>query len=128
MSLEQTIAIIGASTLLIVVLFQLLLAAGLPLGQAAWGGQHRVLPPPLRWGSLAASVALAAAAWVILARAGLVAPGAGSLGVRSTTWVFFGMFALNSLGNGVSTSRAERYVMTPITVLLCACFLILALA
>lgn len=125
---HEIIGVVAASTLLVVVVLQLLLAAGLPLGQAAWGGRYRVLPPTLRWGSLAAAVVLGGAAWAILARAGLVAPGEGSLVARTGTWVFGALFALNTLGNAVSPSRTERYAMTPVTILLCGCFLTLAWA
>ena len=71
MTLAQSAAVI-ATLILVVIVFQVLLAAGLPLGRAAWGGQYRVLPPRLRWGSVAAALVLGAAAWVILARANLV--------------------------------------------------------
>lgn len=110
------------------ILFQALLAAGLPLGRAAWGGRHRVLPPRLRWASLAATLPLAAAAWVVLARAGLAAPGPDAPWVRVAVWVFAGLFGLNTLGNLASPSRTERLAMTPATLLLVACFLTVALS
>lgn len=39
------IAILATTILGIVAAFQILLAAGLPYGKAAWDGAHRVLPP-----------------------------------------------------------------------------------
>lgn len=38
--------------LLRLTVFQILLALGLPLGRAAWGGYHETLPAVLRVGSL----------------------------------------------------------------------------
>ena len=128
MTLPQSAGVIATLILLVVIVFQVLLAAGLPLGRAAWGGQYRVLPPRLRWGSVAAALVLGAAAWVILARANQVAPSAEPVAVQVATWVFGGVFLLNTLGKVVSKSPLERSVMAPATLLLAACFLYVALA
>lgn len=50
--------------------FQVLLAAGRPLGRFAWGGQHDVLPPNLRTGSLVSILLYAVFAVIILERLG----------------------------------------------------------
>ena len=128
MSIPQSAAVLAAVLLALGVVFQLLLAAGLPLGSAAWGGQHRVLPTKLRWGSAASAGVLATTAWVVLARAGLVSAGGGSTAVRVATWVLTGFFVLNTLGNLASKSDTERRVMTPATLVLVACFLTVALS
>lgn len=128
MTLPQGAAVLAALILGLGIVFQALLAAGLPLGHAAWGGRYRVLPPKLRWGSAASTLVLGTIAWIILARAGLVAPGAESPAVRVATWVFTGFFVLNTLGNLASKSRTERRVMAPATLLLFACFLLVALS
>ncbi len=121
-------AIISAIILALLICFHLMLAAGLPLGRAAWGGQHRVLPTKLRWGSLAAVVILGVATWIVLARASLVAPGGDPTAIRIITWVFAGQQVLNTLMNIASKSPTERYVMTPASVFLVACFVIVALS
>ena len=127
MSIQQWVATVAAIVLGLVIVLQVLLTAGNPLGQAAWRGQYRVLPRALRWASLATVGVLGLAAWVVLARAGLVAPGAEAVAVRVATWVFTGFFCLNTLGNIASQSRVERYAMTPVTVLLVICFIVVAL-
>ncbi len=127
MSLVHWLAILAATILGIVAIFQLLLAAGLPYGEAAWGGVHRVLPPKLRWASLASVAVLALMAWVELARSGLVAPGAGSTVIRIMVWVFAGFLALNTMGNLASKSPLERRVMAPATALVVICFVSVAL-
>ena len=126
--MPQLIAIVATIVLGLVVLLQLLLAAGFPLGQVAWRGQYRVLPPALRRASLAAAGVLGLAAWVVLARAGLVASGAASAVVPVATWVFAGLFGLNTVGNLASRSALERRVMTPVTVLLALCFIAVAVS
>lgn len=128
MSMQQWAAILATIVLGMVMVLQVLLAAGFPLGQAAWRGQYRVLPQALRWASLATVGVLGLAVWVVLARAGLVAPGAGSGVGQVATWVFAAFFALNTIGNIASRSRVERYGMTPVTVLLVICFIVVALS
>jgi hypothetical protein len=126
--LIQWLAIAAAIVLGLLVVFQLLRAAGLPLGRAAWRGKYRVLPTGLRWASLAAAVVLGFAAWVVLARAGLVAPGPEPIAIRAGTWVFAGFFCLNAVGNVTSQSRVERYVMTPVVLFLAISFTMVALS
>lgn len=128
MTLQQWAGVLAAALLVLVVIFQLLLAAGQPLGAAAWGGRHRVLPPGLRWASLASAGVLGLIGWVALARADLVGPGSGQFGVRVATWVVAGLLLVNTIGNAASKSPAERKVITPTTLLLLFCFVVLALS
>jgi len=127
MSTQQTAAIVAAIMLLLLMGFQLLLAAGLPLGAAAWGGRYRVLPTGLRWGSLASVGVLGIAAGLVLARAGLLPTGSEATAVRVGTWVFAGFLSLNTLSNLASRSKVERYVMMPASLLLAVCFFVVAL-
>lgn len=119
-------AIFGAVLQAAVAMFQLLLAAGLPFGAAAWGGRHRVLPTNLRIGSAAAAAVLMSGAWIILARANVARPGPGSRFIRGTCWVFAGYLAFNTLANAASTSMMERVILTPVTVILTVCFVVVA--
>ena len=122
MSRPRKAAIIAGVVLVLLILFQLLLAAGLPLGRAAWGGEHRVLPANLRWGSVFAVLILAIAAYVVLAQAGLIARGVGTKPVRVATWFFACYFTLNTVMNALSDSAPERYIMTPVSAVLVVCF------
>jgi hypothetical protein len=126
--IHQWLAIVAAIVLGLLVVFQLLLAAGLPLGRAAWRGKYRVLPSGLRWGSLAAAGVLGLAAWVVLARGGVVAPGPEPIAIRAGTWTFAGFFFLNAVGNVTSQSRVERYVMTLVVLFLGVSFIVVALS
>lgn len=58
------------------------------------GGLHRVLSAKFRLASVAAALILGIAAWIVLARADLVPPGAQPAPVRVATWVFAGFFSL----------------------------------
>ena len=102
--------------------FQAALAAGLPVAEYAWGGRFSgTLPMAYRWASIAALPMLALAAWVILARADIARPGSGARPIRIAAWAITAFLALNALGNLMSASPAERVVMTPLSLLLCAC-------
>ena len=105
--------------------FQALLAGRAPLGRFAWGGQHEVLPTSLRIGSLAAIVAYAGIGWVVLAYARQLGDGHGAL--RVAVWVIAGFFLLGAAGNLASKSGSERLVMTPLSVVLCALTVAVAL-
>jgi len=127
MPTPELVALAAAIVLGLLIYFQLALAAGLPLGRAAWGGHYRVLPARLRWASLGATGLLALAIWIVLARAGLVAPGSERLPVRIAGWIFAAYLAMNTVGNLLSKSPIERAVMTPVSTFLALCFVIVSL-
>ena len=128
MTTAMLASILAALVLSFVAIFQILLAIGLPLGAAAWGGTHRVLPPHLRIASALSSLLLGLAAWIVLARSGLVTIPWQSSVVRVGTWVVFSFLTLNTLSNFVSKSRIERTVMTPAAFICSVCLLVVALS
>ena len=89
------------------VCFQLLLAAGLPLGHYAWGGAHQVLPRPLRIGSVVATLIYLLAALIILEAANVTDFVASEL-PRVAVWVLAGFFAIGVVMNAISRSKKER--------------------
>lgn len=118
-------AVIAVLILMALSGLQVLVASGRPYGRLVWGGQHVVLPSPLRVGSALSLVIYAGIAWVLLARAGLV-PGRGGA-VDLATWVVLAYFLLGIVMNGISRSRLERAVQTPTCLLLALCTLVIAL-
>jgi len=106
--------------------FQVLLAAGRPLGRFAWGGRHEVLPRRLRIGSAVSVAVYAVIGAVVLQAAGetSVFPGpVADVGI----WVVTGYFILGVPLNAISRSRPERLVMTPVVLLLALGCLVVAL-
>ena len=63
---------IAVSLFLGMMIFQLLLAVGLPLGNMAWGGNHRILPLKLRISSLLSAGLFILAAVVFLQKAKII--------------------------------------------------------
>lgn len=106
--------------------FQASLIAGAPLGEYAWGGQHRVLPRRLRIGS-AVSIALCAVfAVVALVKAGVLDIFPGTPVADIAMWVIAGYPVLGIPLNAISRSRKERVVMTPTVVVLAGLAIALA--
>lgn len=120
--------IVAAVGFLMVAAFQVVLALGAPWGRAAWGGGHDRLPQRLRIASGFAAVLWIAASFVVLGGAGYdVSP--LSLNVaRRGTWVLFGLLALGALMNLASSSKWERFLMSPIAASLSVMCLIVARA
>lgn len=116
---------IALALLTALAVLQVLVAFGLPLGRLVWGGQHRILPAKLRIGSVISVVFYAGMAAVLLSRGGAT-PGDGTV-VRVATWVLFAYFAIGIIMNAISRSRPERFTMTPVSVVLAAATLVVAL-
>jgi hypothetical protein len=121
----MTAAVVSLLLLGALAVFQGLLAAGLPLGRFAWGGQNDVLPAGLRIGSVVSIVLYAVFAVLILQAAGaldLLPDGVADVAI----WVLAGYFVLGIAMNAISRSRPERLVMTPVVGVLAAACLVLA--
>jgi len=102
---------------LAIAVFQVCLVAGKPWGEYAWGGQHKgVLPAGFRIGSIVSALLLLFFAWVNLAATSLV-PAAG-FPVAAAQKFVTGYAALGALMNGISRSRKERLLWTPVCTLL----------
>ncbi|MGO4103373.1 hypothetical protein AB4Y63_05425 [Leifsonia sp. YAF41] len=107
--------------------FQILLIAGLPLGRFAWGGQNEVLPTRLRIGCAVSVVLYVLFALIVLEAAGLTSLIQSETFVTVAMWVLTGYFALGVLMNGISRSKPERNLMTPVSVVLAGLCLVVAM-
>jgi len=128
MSSQGTASLIAVLILGGLIVFQLLLALGVPWGKAAWGGRHTgALPANLRWGSAVAAGILGLAMWMVLARAGWAFPGSSASWVKIVTWVFTVYFAFNIVMNVLSKSALEKAIMTPASAILVICLVLVSL-
>jgi hypothetical protein len=80
----------------------------------------------LRVGSVASIAIYAAIALIMLDRAGAIDVLPDSVAVVCA-WVVFGYFCLGIVLNAISRSKPERYVMTPVVVVLAVLSLLVAL-
>jgi hypothetical protein len=107
--------------------FQLLLAAGAPLGRFAWGGAFETLPPNLRIGSLiSAGIFLLAAAFV-LERGGLIRGLGKPRLAHAGTWFMVVLFSLSAVLNAFQGSPWEKRVMLPVAIALVILSLVVVL-
>lgn len=118
--------VIALSLLVALAIMQILLILGVPVGEYAWGGSHRILPRRLRVASVAAILIYAVFAVLLLSRGGIL-PGGQTAFVVVATWVLFAYSGLSVGANALSRSRRERMVQTPVSILLSAGILIIAL-
>ncbi len=113
------VALIG-----LLIAFQIALAAGAPLGAAAWGGRHPgVLPPRLRIASaFVGLVVYPLMAAVVLAAAGIIDADWFPFDLDVAMWVLAGFFALGVLANAISRSPPERIwsLVSGVVALCCA--------
>lgn len=122
-----SVAIIAATLLGIISLFQIALAVGAPWGAASWGGRHPgKLPTGYRVGSLVAGLFFyPAVAVFILDSAGVLGDETSSRGVAGL-WVLAGLFGLSTVINLISPSKVERF-WAPVALVLTVCCALLAI-
>ncbi|NWL11468.1 hypothetical protein DM793_09165 [Paenarthrobacter nitroguajacolicus] len=125
--MEQLWAILACTILGCLAVFQAALAAGAPLGRFAWGGQHDVLPRKLRVGSVVSIVLYVLFGYTALAKAGLVPVLVSETFTDIFMWVLTAYFILGVAMNAISRSKPERFVMTPVALVLAVLFLLLSL-
>jgi len=109
----------------VLIVLQLLIAAGILPITMAWGGRQQILTVPLRIASLAAAVILGFLGYVIRRRAGLVGGFPIPTTITILSWITTAYMALNTVMNLASTSKAEKILFTPISfVLALSCMLV----
>ncbi len=110
----STAATLAAIGFVVIAAFQLLLAAGAPLGRAAWGGRSAVLPDNLRRSSAVAVVIWLLAAVLILGRGGVLAIPVPREVLVWGAWILVALSAVGSLVNIASSSPWERFGWAPL--------------
>ncbi|WP_339288802.1 hypothetical protein [Paenibacillus sp. FSL E2-0201] len=111
---------IGSITFAGAVILYILLSLGLPYGEFAMGGKHRIMPSQMRI-ACAISVVIQLIAIFYLLQAGHVI----SIGLpfdRGICYFFAVYLILNTVMNLLSDSKKERLVMTPLSLVTAICF------
>ncbi len=123
----QVFAIIGAALLFIAAVFEVLLVAGLPLGEFTMGGRYKVLPPMMRGAAVFSLLTQVFAGLILLQAAGFMGMWFSFGVTRIICYVFGGFFVVNTVMNFFSTSKKEKLVMTPLAAIEAVCFLVTAI-
>ena len=104
--------------LVLVMLLQLLLAAGILPVTMAWGGRNTELTPSLRFSSLIAIIILCYFAYVIARRSGILGSEPPSIVIKVLSWLVTVYLVFNTVMNFTSKSQGERWIFGPITLIL----------
>lgn len=109
--------------LLGLIVFQMMAAAGTPVGKFTQGGKSKILSSSQRGFALISALLLMVALTVLAAQQGLVGLGPGlEKWIDRLCWFFAITFSLNVVMNALSTSQQERLTMTPLAVILAFAF------
>ena len=121
-------AYIFAFLMLLLVLFQLALAAGMPWGSLAMGGKFPGrFPVKLRIAAIVQATIAILFSLLVISRAGLLLPSwQESAGIF--IWVVVGFSVLSTVMNIITPSKWERIIWAPVAVTLTICSLIVALS
>lgn len=109
----------------IVMVFQLLLAAGILPITMAWGGRNTELTPNLRLSSLIAIILLCYFTYVVARRSGILGNTPPSKLMKLLSWLVTAYMIFNTVMNFLSPSPAEKWVFGPITLVLVVLTLII---
>ena len=119
-ALVRVAALVVAVGLACLVIFQLALIAGAPLGRAAWGGTQIRLSTSLRVASVGSILIYGLGILVVLRRAGFRIGWIPPVFARWGTWALAIILTLSALINFLSQSPWERFLMGPAALLLAA--------
>lgn len=123
----EAASILASSILLALIVFQLLLVLGLPIGRFAWGGEHTILPTKLRVASIVSIILYIFFAAILLNQSGIIKLVDRNGWPEVALAILTGYFFLGILMNAISRSKPERLVMTPVAATLAILFLYVAL-
>lgn len=119
-------AVLGAILFGVIVLLYVALLLGMPLGEYAMGGKHKVIPKRNRM-VFAVSILIQLYGIVALLQAGSVVDAGLSTGVAKVSCYIFAVYlTLNVFMNAFSRSTKERWVMTPLSAIVAVCYWIVA--
>lgn len=111
----------------LIVLFHLLVLAGVVPFQIVGGGRIETRTQMVQVELMAIVTNLLMLA-VVAAYMGILRSRFSDKALRVALWIMAAIFALNTVGNWLSVNEFERAVFTPVTLVLCAACVALALA
>lgn len=121
------VAILACVLFLLMIVFQVLLAIGLPYGRVAYGGKYEILPTNLRVMSLIAVGIFSFGIINVLERVNILTLFNNELLTTIVVWIFAVYLTLNTLMNVASKSQWEKRIMTPISFVIAVCCYLLAI-
>ena len=118
---------ISVGLFIIIMILQLMLAAGILPISMAWGGRHTELTLTLRFSSLIAIILLCYFAYMIARRSGVMGNTPPTRLINILSWFVTAYLVFNTVVNFLSSSQAEKWVFGPLTLALVVITLIINL-
>jgi cytochrome c biogenesis factor len=115
-------SILGAIIFLLISIFTLLVACGLPLGEFTMGGQNIILPKQFRIMAFLSLIVQIFAIIIILQCGSYISFWFSPKTTKYICIFYAAYLSLNSVMNFLSNSKKEKYVMTPLSLLAAICF------
>jgi hypothetical protein len=121
-------AIVFALATVVVVGFQLALAAGAPWGEYAMGGRSPGrFPPAMRVAAVVQAIVLAVLALVVLDKGGVVTLG-WTASLSWLAWIPVVVSMLSAVMNAATRSRVERRLWLPVAIVMLLSSIVVAAA
>lgn len=120
------IALIATILFIIIIVINVLLICGFPLGELTMGGQFKIFPKKLRVMLVVQLIFQIFFVIIILQAGGLILLWFSYKATRTVCIVMAAYLSLNVVINFISKSKKEKYIMTPLSLLLAICFWITA--
>ena len=116
------VSLIGAITFGAVSVLYILIALGYPLGEFAMGGKFKTVPSSMRFMYVISIIIQWFGIMILLQTAGMM-PLIFSYAITRGICIFFAVYlTLNVVMNLISRSKKERYLMTPLSIVIAICY------
>jgi len=120
-------AVVYAGLAVVVIGFQLALALGAPWGEFAMAGRFPGrFPPAMRVSAVFSAFLIAMMAGIVVARAGVALPALAEMS-QWAIWIVVAYSVVGLVMNLVTPSKRERALWAPVTAVMLACSVIVAL-
>lgn len=128
MPYSAILGIAAISLLAVLIVFQLLLTAGILPADITWGGQMSEISPVFRFSSLGGILVLGGFAYVLARRSGILGTEPPSLLLRIIAWLISVYLSLNAVIYYLSPNPWEKWIFAPLTFILAAISLVISTA
>ena len=118
------IALIGAILFFIIMVLYIALAFGAPLGEFALGGKYKTLPKKMRIICAESTLIQVLAIFVLLQLGDIFSIGFPHYFAKILGYLFSSYLLFNIFLNCKSKSKKEKYIMTPLSIIIFISFLI----
>ena len=120
------IALIATILFVIIIVINVLLICGFPLGELTMGGQFKIFPKKLRVVLVVQLILQIFFVIIILQAGGLIPLWFSDKATRTICIGMAAYLSVNVVMNFISKSKKEKYIMAPLSLLSAICFWIIA--